>query len=247
VDGALLNGETSITADVQADLASSAFNEVALHASHPLTWGTSASVDVVHSTPFFPLWTIWGVFAPVGFNEARVAASWRSPDGAGAFAFSGGYRRYQDTHTGVGFLPLRNDGWTVIGSGTWRVRPAVEVTGSYRRDIGFGASKSDGNAGVRWERGDAVWVGITASVLQNIYEFRVDNGYVGGAALDAALPLTPYVSLAAQVALYRHFGTDASPLIVDWSQRRALVRLEWFAGRDPGMSALQTAAGGRQR
>jgi hypothetical protein len=25
------------------------------------------------------------------------------------------------------------------------------------------------------------------------------------------------------------------------------VRLEWFAGRDPGMSALQTAAGGRQR
>jgi hypothetical protein len=247
VDGALLNGETSITADAQADLSSSAFNELALHASHPLTWGTTASVDVVHSTPFFPLWTIWGVFSPVGFNEARAAVGWRLPDEPLALTLSGGYRRYQDTHTGVGFLPLRNDGWTVIGSGTWSVLSAVEVTGSYRRDIGFGASKSDGNAGIRWERGDAVWVGITASMLQNIYEFRVDNGYVGGAALDAALPLTPYVRLAAQVALYRHFGTDASPLIVDWSQRRALVRLEWFAGRDPGMSALQTAAGGRER
>lgn len=245
LDGTLLAGETSVTAEAQADLASSALNELLLRASRPLSASISGSIEAAHSTPFFPLWTIWGVFSPVGYDEARANASWRSADDDVSIAFRGGYRRYQDTHTGVGFVPLRDDGWTVIGSGTWRVRPSWELTGSYRRDIGFGASKSDGNAGVRWEHADGAWLGVTASALQTIYEFRVDDGYVGGAALDGALPISPNVRLAAQVALYRHIGTNASPL-VDWSQRRAFMRLEWLAGRDPGMSARHTVTPGGQ-
>jgi len=247
LDGTLSAGKTTVSVEGQADLASGALNEARLRAARPLSQWISGSVEAVHSTPFFPLWTIWGVFSPVGFNEARADASWRSANDEVSVSLGGGYRRYDDTHTGVGFLPLRNDGWTLIGSGAWRVRPAWAVTGSYRRDIGFGASKSDGNAGIRWERDDGAWVGVTGSVLQNIYEFRVDDGYVGGAALDGALPLTPNVRVAAQVALYRHIGASASSTTVDWSQRRALVRLEWVAGRDPGSSARRDAAGGRQQ
>lgn len=246
LDATLLAGATSISGDAQGDLASGALNELRLRASRPLPSGVTGSIEGVHATPFFPLWTIWGVFSPVGYNEARAEASWRSAEADRSIALSGGYRRYEDTHTGVGFLPLRNDGWTVIGSGSLRPRRDVELTGSYRRDIGFGASKSDGDASIRWNRGASAWFGLTASVLQNIYEFSVGEGYVAGAALDGALPLSPNVRLAAQVGIYRHVGANA-PTTVDWSQRRALVRLEWVAGHDPGMDALRSTSAGRQQ
>ena len=233
IDGVLLAKGTSVMADAQADLASHALNELRIRASRPLWNGLEGGVESEHSTPFFPLWTIWGVFSPVGYNEARADARWRPDDGAISAALTGGYRRYEDTHTGVGFLPLRDDGWTTMASGSWRVRPALELTGSYRRDIGFGASKSDGNAGIRWQRGEGAWLGVTASALQSIYEFRIANGYLAGASVDGALPITPGVRVAAQVGLYRQIAQGNSTM-VNWSQRRAFVRLDWAVGRDPG-------------
>jgi len=236
-DGAYVVGLTSVTAEAQVDLASTAVNELRLRATRPLLPGLSGSVEAMHVTPFFPLWTIWGVFAPVGFNEARADAVWRSANTNVSLALGGGYRRYQDTHTGVGFLPLRDDGWTVVAGGTWRARPAWDLAASYRRDIGFGASKSDGNAGVRWHPTDGAWVGVTGTVLQNIYEFRVANGYLVGGSLEAAVPLRGDLRLSGIVGLYRQIAANTPATTVNWSQRRALIRLEWAVGADPGMRA----------
>jgi hypothetical protein len=247
LNAALVVGDASITANVQGDLASTAVNELRLRAARPLSRAITGGVEVVHSTPFFPLWTIWGVLSPVGYNEARADARWQSAARRLALGVSGGYRRYQNTHTGVGFLPLRDDGWTVIGSGLWTLDRAWEITGSYRRDIGFGASKSDGNAGVRWLRGDGAQLGITGSATQNIFEFRLASGYLVGASIDGAMPLTSDLRLAAQAGIYRQMAANTPSTTVNWSQRRALVRLEWAAGRDPGMSALGPARVGERR
>jgi hypothetical protein len=246
IDGVLLWRGTSLVADAQADFASRAVNQLRIGATRPLWNALLGGVEAVHSTPFFPLWTIWGVFSPVGYNEVSANAAWHSAERNLALAISGGYRRYENTHTGVGFLPLRDDGWTTIASGTWLMSPAWELTGSYRRDIGFGASKSDGDGGIRWQREDGAWLGVTASALQNIYEFRVANGYVAGASLAGALPLTPAVALAAQIGLYRQFASNTALATVNWSQRRAFVRLNWTVGRDPGMNALRAVTGARQ-
>jgi hypothetical protein len=121
----------------------------------------------------------------------------------------------------------------------------VELRGSYRRDIGFGASKSDGDGGIRWQRNDGGWLGITASALQSIYEFRIANGYLVGASVDGALPIAPAVRMAAQVGLYRQIASD-NATTVNWSQRRAFVRLDWAVGRDPGMNGQTSATGARQ-
>ena len=246
IDGVLSWRGTSFLGDAQADFASRAINEGRIRLSRQLTSRIDGGVEAVHSTPFFPLWTIWGVFSPVGYNEARADARWHSEGDDLSLSFSGGYRRYQDSHTGVGFLPLRNDGWTTIASGSWRMAPAWEINGSYRRDIGFGASKSDGNGGIRWRRDDAVSLGATVSALQNIYEFRISSGYVAGAALDASLRLTPEMNLAAQAGLYRQIAANADATTVNWSQRRAYVRLDWAIGRDPGMGALPVSGSARQ-
>jgi hypothetical protein len=176
------------------------------------------------------------VFSPVAFNEAHADALWASAEKGLSVALSGGYRQYQDTHTGVGFLPLRADGWTAVVSGAWRPHTAWEVTGSYRRDIGFGAAKSDGTAGVHWQpNGGAAWLGVTGTATQNIFEFRVASGYVAGAAVDGGLQLMSDVRLSAQAGLYRQIDGNTPSTTVNWSQRLALVRLFWLVGRDPGM------------
>jgi len=246
VDAVFIARGISFIADAQADFATHALNELRVRASRPLWHRVEAGVETVHSTPFFPLWTIWGVFSPVGFNEARADARWRSENDNVSIALSGGYRRYQNTHTGVGFLPLRDDGWTAIASGSWQLGPAWETWGSYRRDIGFGASSSDGDVGIRWSGIDRVSLGATGSVLQNIYEFRVASGYVAGASVDAALPLTSEIRLVAQAGVYRQIAANTPSTTMNWSQRRALIRLDWSVGSDPGMSALRSVKGARQ-
>jgi hypothetical protein len=246
IDAVLVARGISFIADAQADFATRALNELRVRASRPLWYRIETGVEAVHSTPFFPLWTIWGVFSPVGFNEARGDARWRSEDGNLSIALSGGYRRYQNTHTGVGFLRLRDDGWTTIASGVWRLRPAWETWGTYRRDIGFGASKSDGDVGIRWSGKDRVSLGATGSVLQNIFEFRFASGYVAGASVDAALPLTSEIRLAAQAGVYRQIAANTPSTTMNWSQRRAFIRLDWSVGPDPGMSALRSVIGARQ-
>jgi hypothetical protein len=235
-DAAGASGGTSFIADAQVDLATTAINEFRVRASRLVTHGASAGLEYLHSTPFFPLWTIWGVFSPVGFNEVRADGIWTSDDNGYSFAASGGYRQYQDTHTGVGFLPIRNDGWTTVFSGAWRLKPAWEMTASYRRDIGFGASKSDGTAGVRWQRDDgARWLAFTGSAVQNIFEFRVANGYVAGVTIDGGIPLTSELRLSGQVGLYRQMAGETPSTTVNWSQRLATLRLQWAPGRDPGI------------
>ena len=244
IDGIYALAGTVLTLQSQADLATTAINEFVLRASRPFSPRIGGSVEYRHSTPFFPLWTIWGVFAPVGFNEARADGRWQSTDGKWWTTLGGGYRQYQDTHTGVGFLPLRDNGWTLLATGGWRAGKSVDLNASYRRDIGPGASKSDGSAGVRWTRSDDAWLGLTASATQNIFEYRLANGYLLGAMADAGIPLTSTLRLVAQAGAYRQTASNTPSTTVNWTQRRALLRLEWWGGGDPGMRAASGPYGG---
>jgi hypothetical protein len=247
VDGVYAVAGTVLTLNSQADLATTAINEFVLRASRPFSSRIGGSVEYRHSTPFFPLWTIWGVFAPVGFNEARGDGRWQSADGKWWTTLGGGYRQYQDTHTGVGFLPLRDNGWTLLATGGWRAGRTFDVNGSYRRDIGPGAAKSDGSVGVRWTRSDDRWFGVTGSATQNIFEFRLADGFLLGAMLDAGIPLTSTLHLVAQAGAYRQTASSTPSTTVNWTQRRALLRLEWWGGGDPGMRSTPTSYGGGGR
>jgi hypothetical protein len=234
-------GATSLDAGMQADLATSALNELSLRATRRLPLDLTATVEGRHYTPFFPLWTIWGVFSPVGYNEARGEARWSSSGRTLSLSADGSYRKYEDTHTGLAFLPLRDDGWHVGANAAWRPRASWLVSGSYGRDIGFGASQSDGSAGLRWTPSERGYVGFTGTAFQSIYEFSVGSGTVTGIILDAGLRLTPDLRLAGDGAIYQHIGKN-EPRVVNWSQRRASLRLEWTLGHDPGMRSSRASA-----
>lgn len=215
------------------DLASGDWNEARFRVGSTGIGPFGYSVEARRSQPFFELWTIWGAFAPVGFNEARTTLDWR-PRGK---PFSAGlhfaYRKYENADVGIS---LQTSGWRAGADATWRAADAFSAYGTYDVDIGNGASVADGRAGVRWTASPDVSAGFEGSVTQTIYEYRIGTGRVYGAALNGAVRITPDLRVVGDAGIYRQVLTNgaAGP---DWSQRRVSLRLEWTAGSDPGSTS----------
>ena len=232
-DGSARRFGAALDAGLTYDFATGDWNEARLRVGTGGTGVLGASAEVRHSRPYFELWTIWGAFAPVGFDEERATLDWRPHAVPLAFALRGAYRKYTETNAGIS---LRTNGWRAGGDVIWRRGSALSASGSYDVDIGSGAANSDGRAAVRWTASSALSLGVEGSVTQNIYEFRVGTGRIYGLAADGSAAVRPDVALSISAGLYQHTLTNGAPG-PDWSQRRATVRLEWMVGRDPGFGA----------
>lgn len=215
------------------DFATGDWNEARLRVGTGGTGSLGASAEVLHSRPYFELWTIWGAFSPVGFDEARATVDWRPSVVPLSFALRGAYRKYAETSTGIS---LRTNGWRAGGDVIWHGVSAFSASGSYDVDIGSGASDTDVRVDLRWIPSSLLTLGTEGLVTQNIYEFRVGTGRIYGLSADASYAVRSDVQLAATVGVYQHALTNGAPG-PDWSQRRATLRLEWMLGRDPGMGA----------
>ena len=229
-------GRATLDATLAYDIATNSVNDARLRGARALFGAFNGALEVRRHRPFFELWTIWGAFAPVGFDEGRANLTWRGAGDRLLIDAHGAYRTYAEANTGAGFLPLRSNGWRAGTGATWLPSEHFSASASYDADIGFGSSRSAGSAGVRWTRGDGTHLGASGSAFQTIYEFRVGNGRVLGAALDAGLRLTSELRVAADAGIYRHRLSDGAPG-TDWSQRRASLRLEWAVGADPGVAS----------
>jgi hypothetical protein len=224
----------------QQDLAMGVTNELRLRLRSPTIRRTSLSVEARRYRPFFELWTIWGAFSPVGFDEGRVQGSWMSRDAAVTFDVHGARRRWQDTDAGFAFAELRREGWRAGASSSWRVAPAWHLNGSYSADIGAGASRTEGNAAVHYTRGP-VFLGANATAFQSIYEFRVGTGSMIGFGGDAGWQISPDLRAVGSGTVYQQVAKNGLAA-TDWTQRRATLRIEWTAGGDPGMKGTSAAA-----
>lgn len=233
LDASARNFGAALDLGLTYDLATGDWNEARLRVGTGGTGALGASAEVRHSRPYFELWTIWGAFAPVGFDEARATIDWRPSVVPFSFALRGAYRKYAETNAGIS---LRTNGWRAGGDVIWRSESALSASGSYDVDIGSGAADTDVRVDLRWIPSSRVTLGTEGLVTQNIYEFRVGTGRIYGLSADASLFARPDVQLAATAGLYQHALTNGMPG-PDWSQRRATLRIEWMLGRDPGMGA----------
>lgn len=172
MDGSVSIGNAAIDGAFQYDLSMTQVNELRVRVRAPQVANTVVSLEGRHFRPFFELWTIWGAFSPVGFDEARLDATWRNSARTLSVDVNGARRKWGDTQAGLDFAPLRDDGWRVGGGLNWRATKSVQANASYSADVGFGASRSEGDVGLHWERGRG-YIGVTGSTFQSIYEFRV--------------------------------------------------------------------------
>jgi hypothetical protein len=70
MDGSTRLGTLSVNGAVSYDFATGAWNEARIRLATNRTSTVSVSSEIKHYVPFFELWTIWGAFSPVGYNEA---------------------------------------------------------------------------------------------------------------------------------------------------------------------------------
>lgn len=232
-------GRGGVDASWAHDLAAGEANEMRLRVRLPPLGlgpldGVTLAAEGRRYRPFFELWSIWGAFSPVGYAEARAQASWAGT--RVSTVLFGAYRDYVETDAGFPGGSLLGHGWRVGGDAAVRVAPAWVATGRYALDLGFGASGSDGDVGLRWESGRGHSAGVHASAFQLIPELSVGTGLVWGGGVDAGVRVGPDTRVVADVALYRQGGRDAGARRADWSQRRATLRVEWAVGGDPGLA-----------
>lgn len=245
VDGTWRRAGHHLEGSWQADVATGTLNELLLRWRAPAVRGVRATAEARRFRPFFELWTIWGAFSPVGFDEGRVQAQWQRADGAVSFDVHGARRRWQDTDAGLGFAALRRDGWRAGTSARWTPRARWQVNGSYSADVGAGASRTEGDAGVQYTRG-AFFGGVTASAFESIYEFRIGTGRVLGLGVDGGWQIAPDVRATASAAVYRQLVRDGAAS-TDWTQRRALLRIDWTVGGDPALRGARDGRASRSR
>lgn len=230
-------GTATLSGQLTHDLATGGNNDAWASLRGPILHVFDATLTARHYLPFFDLWTIWGAFSPVGFNEVAGDLRWAATGGKLSLGASGAYRSYDDAHTGLATLPLRSDGWRLGASAMVHPASAFTINGRYHIDVGFGASGSDGDVALQWTPSDRYSLAIHGTAFQTIDEFQVGEGRVYGGGGEGAVQLIPAVRLVGDVFAYRHDAHD-QPHVVDWNQLRASIRLEWSVGGEPGWEGL---------
>jgi hypothetical protein len=234
-EGLVRFGDGSVEGSLERDLAGGQFNEARLRVRPPPFRSTSLAAEVRRYRPYFELWTIWGAFSPVGFDEGRLDLTWARPAGDLILRGEGSYRSYDDTGMETSPGSLRTDGWGLGANVNWSPREFWRVDGGYRMEVGFGAARSEGHAGVMRRIGPDSHVAFRGLAFQRIYEFRLDHGVVVGMGAEGAHRITDRSRIVGSLTAYRHLDQgDATGM--DWTQLRGSLRVRWTVGAEPGVS-----------
>jgi hypothetical protein len=222
-----------IDASADYDLATGDFDEARVRLQGPVGLGVHLAGEVRHREPFFELWTIWGAFAPVGFDEAQLESWWEPRRGVRLDA-GGAYRDYAETHTGLQAAPIEGDGWRAHAGASW-IHVPWRASAAYRLHSGSGAYRSSVDASANRDLGRRAAVGLFASATQQFAEFRFGDGRTQGGGLDLQFDAMD-VRVRGAVAWYRH-EFDGRPGFSDYGQWRASlgVTYRFAAGADADM------------
>lgn len=238
-DGVLRLGAGALEGSVEVDVGGVALNHARLAFRSAPVGRTTLFAEARRYRPYFELWTIWGAFSPVGFDEGRAGLTWASPGARLTGRVETSVRRYgaADTDSPDDY---RTSGWGMGVAATWTPRRDWTLDAGGRVESGFGASRWDGQAGIRRAFGGTGSLALHGVVFQRLYEFRLDQSTVFGLGGEGAMPLGDRGRVALSATLFRHDAAGPAP--VDWNQRRASLRFEWVLGDEPG----NATAGGRR-
>ena len=231
-EGVFRFGGGSVEGAMEVDLAGGEFNELRLRARTPPIGSTVLAGEIRRYRPYFELWTIWGAFSPVGFDESRMDLTWTRPQGDVVVRGEVAYRSYDDTGMDVGLGDFRTTGWRLGGNASWSPAAAWRVESGGRVEIGFGAASRQVQGRVMRRFGDRGFVALRALAFDQLYEFRLDEGAVVGAGAESSYRITDRARVVAGLTGYRHLNQGPTPR-ADWTQLRGNLRVQWVVGSEP--------------
>lgn len=184
--------------------------------------------------PYFELWTVWGFFSPVPFNEGQLRVTWAPRRGASVWA-AGSYRSYGETAAITVLSPLEDSGRRGQIGAAWTLTDRLGVRGEYRVEWAAGAFFSGGDAAATLQLSPDISISVNGTAFQQIQEFRLGEGTAlgGGLSVDARLPWYG-VRATGGLSVFRA-GTENRELQPDWNQLRGFWTLSVPVGEDPGL------------
>jgi hypothetical protein len=223
----------TLRGSLEYDVALDQVGKAQLTAALPLL-ARRASVELTarRYAPLFELWTIWGFFSPVAFNEAELRTAFTPAPGLSLWA-TGAYRAYEDTETFILGEPLRDEAWRATAGGFLRLAPALTLNGSYQIEGPVGAFSSAGDAALAWAPVEGWELSLRGMAAQQLEEFRIGEGVLLGGGVGVGAQLTEGLALSGGFDLMRHTHQNR-PSATDWNQRRGWMMLQIDFGRDPG-------------
>jgi hypothetical protein len=231
----ILVEKATLDLEVKYDLSAEEANLLRLSVSRPLVAGFRGTGEVRRYLPFFELWTIWGAFSPVGYDEARARLDWMSSNGRVAGHAYGSYRKYAETDAEApSAFAIRDDAWRLAMGGRYALRSDLVLNGEYRYDEGYGANRSGGDVSLQRSFTGNRYLAIQGTAFETFSEFRVGSGRVMGGGLQGATPLGP-ATVQGGAMFYRHTADDR-PMILDMNQARLHLTITIPIGSDPGLN-----------
>ncbi len=219
----------SMSAD--ADLAASTWGKARISALWRINRRSFAEIEAFRYRPLLDLTTIWGAFAPEA-HRGFTASVRVSPTPRATFSTAYTLRHYQPVTETTPFLVNIKDNAHLLATSARWLRGDFVVDGTYRLQLGFGGSQSSGEVALAYARPDAWYLGGRLAAFQQEGDFRVSDGTVYGAGLEARGPVGTRAFLRGEVMKYLHRRLQGSTG-ADWSQMRALISFEWVFGANP--------------
>ena len=228
VDGNVNLGALALAGTSEFDLATNDWGKA--RGSATLQFGRLLSVrgEIFRYVPTLDLTTIWGIFAPEshwGFGSTVQFTPWNG------VALHGSYteRKYQATATGSLFGSDLPDREREIAAGGRLSIGAVQLSGTYRLQLDYGGWQKGGDAALAIAPAAGWRVGVKGTAFQRDGEFRVSNGTVFGAGVDARIRLFDRFDVRADVMRFMQRKQERLPasMGLDWNQTRGTISVDW--------------------
>ncbi len=188
--------------------------------------------------PYFELWTIWGYFSPVAYNEGEFRVTWSGIPNIQIYAL-GSYLKYEDSKTSSLPWGELDEDITRFGGGlSWTPSQTFFMEGEYLFQCCAGAYLSSGEARLRWQPHWRFGLTTFGTAFQQFQEFRIGEGVGIGAGLTLDLGITRRSALSGGISTYQLMYKN-QPAAEDWDQLRGWIGLRIDFGEDPGMAAVR--------
>jgi hypothetical protein len=215
-------------------------------------WG-SAEVDVYYDRsrygvsggvrryrPYFDLWSLWGVFSPVGYKAVRGRV-WGRPIQALELHVSGEAFKYEETFATTGLTDVKDDGYRWSPGLTWQFTPRWTTSWNYHADIGAGASGSGWDGSFGWAATSSLNLTADGGHLQRPLEYRYEDSDLLWLGVFADFHASERLGLNLGGSWYRENRNRPDASGIDWDQFRAVMGVSYVFGSGADRLALPPA------
>jgi hypothetical protein len=136
--------------------------------------GLAVTVGGKRYRPYFPLWTIWGAFSPVGYSAGYGSVSYAPISGLELWTRGEAYG-YEDTEAESSNVSVESDGWRWTLGGAYKWTAGWTFKADYFIDKGPGSRSLGFDFVTTWQPMGSFYVTADVQRLQRPLEFRFDN------------------------------------------------------------------------